>query len=492
MLKQNLSQKLSQKLSPQQIQLVKLLEIPTDEFEKRIKEELEQNMVLEGDLDYSSDSSDSYDQHSNSESDSDLNNSSDDVDFQKTEEQIDLTDYLNHEDDGYKTYANNYSGDDERSENPISQNESFNEYLLSQLRLRELPEKTVIIAETIIGNITDEGYFKRDLDAIIDDLAFGSGINVELDEVQKALDVVQDLEPLGVGARSLQECLLLQLKKSGSQSEPVIQTAIKLLENHYEDFTNKHFDKIQKKLAVEDDELRMAVNEIISLNPKPGNAFSSGNKNMRTIIPDFILTIEEGEMHLSLNAKNAPQLRISPQYTQMFDDYNKTKSNKDTTLFIKQKIDSARWFIDAVKQRQDTLMMVMRAIINFQREYFLDGDETKLKPMVLQNIADMVGLDVSTVSRTTQGKYIDTPYGNISLKSLFSESLSTDSGEEVSTREVKKILSELISEEEKRKPLTDDRLAEILNEKGYNIARRTVAKYREQLGIPVARLRKEI
>lgn len=492
MLKQNLSQKLSQKLSPQQIQLVKLLEIPTDEFEKRIKEELEQNMVLEGDLDYSSDSSDSYDQHSNSESDSDLNNSSDDVDFQKTEEQIDLTDYLNHEDDGYKTYANNYSGDDERSENPISQNESFNEYLLSQLRLRELPEKTVIIAETIIGNITDEGYFKRDLDAIIDDLAFGSGINVELDEVQKALDVVQDLEPLGVGARSLQECLLLQLKKSGSQSEPVIQTAIKLLENHYDDFTNKHFDKIQKKLAVEDDELRMAVNEIISLNPKPGNAFSSGNKNMRTIIPDFILTIEEGEMHLSLNAKNAPQLRISPQYTQMFDDYNKTKSNKDTTLFIKQKIDSARWFIDAVKQRQDTLMMVMRAIINFQREYFLDGDETKLKPMVLQNIADMVGLDVSTVSRTTQGKYIDTPYGNISLKSLFSESLSTDSGEEVSTREVKKILSELISEEEKRKPLTDDRLAEILNEKGYNIARRTVAKYREQLGIPVARLRKEI
>lgn len=493
MLKQNLSQKLSQKLSPQQIQLVKLLEIPTDEFEKRIKEELEQNMALEGDLDYSSESSENFDQNSsNSDSDSDLNNSSEDVDFQKTEEQIDLSDYLNHEDDGYKTYANNYSGDNERSENPISQSESFNEYLLSQLRLRELPEKIITIAETIIGNITEEGYFKRDLDAIIDDLAFGSGLNVELDEVEKALEVVQDLEPVGVGARSLQECLLLQLKKSGNKNEPVIQIAIKLLENHYEDFTNKHFEKIQRKLGVEDEDLRMAVNEIISLNPKPGNAFSSGNKNMRTIIPDFILTIEEGEMHLSLNAKNAPQLRISPQYTQMFDDYNKTKSNKDTTLFIKQKIDSARWFIDAVKQRQDTLMMVMRAIINFQRDYFLDGDETKLKPMVLQNIADMVGLDVSTVSRTTQGKYIDTPYGNISLKSLFSESLSTDSGEEVSTREVKKILSELISEEEKKKPLTDDRLAEILNEKGYNIARRTVAKYREQMGIPVARLRKEI
>lgn len=492
MLKQHLSQKLSQKLSPQQIQLVKLLEIPTDEFEKRIKEELEQNMALEGDLDYSSDSSDNYENNSSAENDSDMNNSSEDVDFQKTEEQIDLSDYLNHEDDGYKTYSNNYSGDDERSENPISQSESFNEYLLSQLRLRELPENITIIAETIIGNITDEGYFKRDLDAIVDDLAFGSGLQVEVEDVEKALAVVQDLEPIGVGARSLQECLLLQLKKSGSTSEPVIQTAIKILENYYEDFTNKHFEKIQRKLAIEDDELRLAVNEILSLNPKPGNAFSSGSKNMRTIIPDFILTIEEGEMHLSLNAKNAPQLRISPQYTQMFDDYNKTKSNKDTTLFIKQKIDGARWFIDAVKQRQDTLMMVMRAIISLQRDYFLDGDETKIKPMVLQNVADMVGLDVSTVSRTTQGKYIDTPYGNISLKSLFSESLSTDSGEEVSTREVKKILSELISEEEKRKPLTDDRLAEILNEKGYNIARRTVAKYREQLGIPVARLRKEI
>src|SRR5690606_24116772 len=265
-------------------------------------------------------SSENFDQNSsNSDSDSDLNNSSEDVDFQKTEEQIDLSDYLNHEDDGYKTYANNYSGDNERSENPISQSESFNEYLLSQLRLRELPEKIITIAETIIGNITEEGYFKRDLDAIIDDLAFGSGLHVELNEVEKALEVVQDLEPVGVGARSLQECLLLQLKKSGNQNEPVIQIAIKLLENHYEDFTNKHFEKTQRKLGVEDEDLRMAVNEIISLNPKPGNAFSSGNKNMRTIIPDFILTIEEGEMHLSLNAKNAPQLRISPQYTQMFD-----------------------------------------------------------------------------------------------------------------------------------------------------------------------------
>lgn len=491
MLKQSLSQKLSQKLSPQQIQLVKLLEITTDEFDKRIKEELEQNMSLEGDLDFSSETNENYEQ-GNSENDSEFSNSSEDVDFQKTEEQVDLSDYLNHEDDGYKTYSNNYSGDDERSENPISQNESFNEFLLSQLRLRELPENIIIIAETIIGNISDEGYFKRDMDAIIDDLAFGSGMEVELKDVQKALEIVQDLEPIGVGARDLQECLLLQLKKSGSTQEPIIQIAIKLLENNYEDFTNKHFEKIQRKLAIEDDELRLAINEIISLNPKPGNAFSSGGKNMRTIIPDFILTIEEGEMHLSLNAKNAPQLRISPKYTQMFDDFNKTKSNKESALFIKQKIDSARWFIDAVKQRQDTLMTVMRAILEYQREYFMDGDETKLRPMVLQIIADLVNLDVSTVSRTTQGKYIDTPYGNIALKSLFSESLSTDSGEEVSTREVKKILSNLIAEENKKKPLTDDRLAELLNEEGYNIARRTVAKYREQMDIPVARLRKEV
>src|SRR5690606_17807101 len=306
------------------------------------------------------------------------------------------------------------------------------------------------------------------------------------------LRVVQDLEPAGVGARDLQECLLLQLKKSPNQQEPVIQAATAIVEKCFKELEFRHFDKIQRKLNIEEDLLKMAIEEIVSLNPKPGNAFHSGGKNMQTIIPDFILSIEDGQMHLSLNAKNAPQLRISPHYTQMMDDYNKTKSNKEATLFIKQKIDSARWFIDAIRQRQETMMLVMRAIIEFQKEYFLEGDETKLKPMVLQNISDMVQMDVSTVSRTTQNKYIDTPFGNISLKSLFSEGLSTDSGEEVSTREVKKILSDMIAEENKRKPLTDDNLAEILNEKGYNIARRTVAKYREQLNIPVARLRKEM
>lgn len=491
MLKQSLQQKLGQKLSPQQIQLVKLLEIPTDEFEKRIKEELEANVTLESDMDYST-GDDSGDTSSSSNDDSnEFESNNEEVDLQKTDEQIDLNDYLNHEDDGYKTYANNYSGDDERPESPLSQNQSFNEYLLSQLGLRELPDNIVEIAKVIIGNISEEGRFERSIDSIVDDMAF-SGVMVEERDVEEALRVVQDLEPVGVGARDLQECLLLQLKKSPNQQEPVIQAATAIVEKCFKELEFRHYDKIQRKLNIEEDLLKMAIEEIVSLNPKPGNAFHSGGKNMQTIIPDFILSIEDGQMHLSLNAKNAPQLRISPHYTQMMDDYNKTKSNKEATLFIKQKIDSARWFIDAIRQRQETMMLVMRAIIEFQKEYFLEGDETKLKPMVLQNISDMVQMDVSTVSRTTQNKYIDTPFGNISLKSLFSEGLSTDSGEEVSTREVKKILSDMIAEENKRKPLTDDNLAEILNEKGYNIARRTVAKYREQLNIPVARLRKEM
>lgn len=490
MLKQSLQQKLGQKLSPQQIQLVKLLEIPTDEFEKRIKEELEANVTLESDMDYST-GDDSGDTSSSKDDNNEFESNNEDVDLQKTDEQIDLNDYLNHEDDGYKTYANNYSGDDERPESPLSQNQSFNEYLLSQLGLRELPDNIVEIAKVIIGNISEEGRFERSIDSIVDDMAF-SGVMVEERDVEEALRVVQDLEPVGVGARDLQECLLLQLKKSPNQQEPVIQAATAIVEKCFKELEFRHFDKIQRKLNIEEDLLKMAIEEIVSLNPKPGNAFHSGGKNMQTIIPDFILSIEDGQMHLSLNAKNAPQLRISPHYTQMMDDYNKTKSNKEATLFIKQKIDSARWFIDAIRQRQETMMLVMRAIIEFQKEYFLEGDETKLKPMVLQNISDMVQMDVSTVSRTTQNKYIDTPFGNISLKSLFSEGLSTDSGEEVSTREVKKILSDMIAEENKRKPLTDDNLAEILNEKGYNIARRTVAKYREQLNIPVARLRKEM
>ena len=491
MLKQSLQQKLGQKLSPQQIQLVKLLEIPTDEFEKRIKEELEANVTLESDMDYST-GDDSGDTSSSSNDESnEFESNNEEVDLQKTDEQIDLNDYLNHEDDGYKTYANNYSGDDERPESPLSQNQSFNEYLLSQLGLRELPDNIVEIAKVIIGNISEEGRFERSIDSIVDDMAF-SGVMVEESDVEEALRVVQDLEPVGVGARDLQECLLLQLKKSPNQQDPVIQAATAIVEKCFKELEFRHFDKIQRKLNIEEDLLKMAIEEIVSLNPKPGNAFHSGGKNMQTIIPDFILSIEDGQMHLSLNAKNAPQLRISPHYTQMMDDYNKTKSNKEATLFIKQKIDSARWFIDAIRQRQETMMLVMRAIIEFQKEYFLEGDETKLKPMVLQNISDMVQMDVSTVSRTTQNKYIDTPFGNISLKSLFSEGLSTDSGEEVSTREVKKILSDMIAEENKRKPLTDDNLAEILNEKGYNIARRTVTKYREQLNIPVARLRKEM
>lgn len=493
MLKQGLTQKLSQKLSPQQIQLVKLLEIPTDEFEKRIKEELEANPSLEGDLDYSA-SNDQDDNYSSSDNDDNTHEesaTSEDVDLQKTEEVIDLSDYLNSEDEGYRTYSGNYGGDDERTETPLSQTETFLDHLHTQLSLKELPEKIVTIASTIIGNIDDDGYFKRELDAIADDLAFGQGLECSEEEVQKALHIVQEFDPAGVAARSLQECLLLQLKRYNVQ-EPAIAFAIQILEDFYEEFTKKHYEKIQRRLNIDDDMLRLAIDEILHLNPKPGNAFNTGSKNYRSIIPDFILSIEEGEMHLALNAKNAPQLRISPYYARMFDDYSKTRSNKEAVQFIKQKIDSARWFIDAVKQRQDTLMAVMQAILEYQYEYFREGDETKLRPMVLQNISDRVNLDISTVSRVTQDKYIDTPYGIKPIKSFFSESLSTDSGEEVSTREVKKILSDLIGAENKRKPLTDDKLAEILQEKGYNIARRTVAKYREQLDIAVARLRKEL
>lgn len=488
MLKQGLQQKLLQKLSPQQIQLMKLLQVPTVLLEQRIKEELEQNPALEEGREYEdmenpeSSSSEDYDENENYE---------DDENFEKTQEDINLEDYYNDDDDSYKTYANNSSPDEERREIPMAQGQSFHEHLMSQITLRNLNEREQIIAGYIVGNIDDDGYLRRELDSIVDDIAFIQNIEATQDEITKVLKEVQDCEPAGIGARDLQECLLIQLKKNPSH-EPSVIHARKIIEFQFEEFTKKHYDKIQRKLGIEDEELKEAIAEILHLNPKPGNSFESVTKNIQAITPDFILDNVDGELHLSLNAKNAPQLRISPKYAEMLKTYSQTKAYKDTAIFVKQKLDAAKWFIDAIKQRQETLMGVMRAIMEYQYEYFIEGDETKLKPMILKDIAEIVGLDISTVSRVANSKYIQTHFGTKLLKDFFSESLSTDSGEEVSTREVKKILTELIGGESKKKPLTDELLTDILQQKGYNIARRTVAKYREQLDIPVARLRKEL
>jgi RNA polymerase sigma-54 factor len=488
MLKQGLQQKLLQKLSPQQIQLMKLLQVPTVLLEQRIKEELEQNPALEEGREYEdidnpeSSSSDDYDENEKFE---------DDENFEKTEEDINLEDYYNEDDDSYKTYSNNSSPDEERREIPMAQGQSFHEHLMSQITLRNLNEREQIIAGYIVGNIDDDGYLRRELSSIQDDIAFNQNLEVSPEEITRVLREVQDCEPAGIGARDLQECLLIQLRKNPSH-EPSVLNARKIIEFQFDEFTKKHYDKIQRKLGIEDDELKEAIAEILHLNPKPGNSFESVTKNIQAITPDFILDNVDGELHLSLNAKNAPQLRISPKYAEMLKTYSQTKAYKETAIFVKQKLDAAKWFIDAIKQRQETLMGVMRAIMEYQYEYFIEGDETKLKPMILKDIADIVGLDISTVSRVANSKYIQTHFGTKLLKDFFSESLSTDSGEEVSTREVKKILTELIGGENKKKPLTDELLTDILQQKGYNIARRTVAKYREQLDIPVARLRKEL
>jgi RNA polymerase sigma-54 factor len=493
MLKQGLHQKLLQKLSPQQIQLMKLLQVPTTSLEQRIKEELENNPALEEGQDMTG-LEDTY-QASTDESEHTEDTPFEDTEnFEKTEEEISLSDYMSEDDDPYyKTHANNTSADDEQYEAPITQGTSFHEHLMTQISFNDLSEKEMTVANTVIGNIDDDGYLRRDIDSMCDDLAFSQGVMTNVEEITRILELVQDLEPAGVGARDLRECLLLQLKKTNN-GEKTVTDAIRILEDFFDEFTKKHYDKIQKRLSLEDDELRDSINEILHLNPKPGNAYASVTRNMRAITPDFILDMVDDEIHLSLNAKNAPQLRVSPKYAEMLESYgkNKNKESKDAALFVKQKLDSAKWFIDAIKQRQETLMGVMSTILQYQYLYFKEGDETKLRPMILKDIADRVGLDISTVSRVANSKYIQTHFGTKLLKDFFSESLSTDSGEEVSTREVKKILQDQIEGESKKRPLTDDRLTEILREKGYNIARRTVAKYREQLDIPVARLRKEL
>jgi RNA polymerase sigma-54 factor len=484
MLKQRLEQKLLQKLSPQQIQLMKLIQIPTMELDQRIKQELEENPVLEEGVD---------DEHEDNYQDDDNYDDFDDS-RSEAEKEIDINDYLS-DDSDYKTSVNNKGADDDEYHVPLSQGLSFHERLTEQIHLRFLSEKQKTIAEILIGNIDDDGYLSRPLVSIVDDLAFSMNISATEEEVEEVLEIVQDCDPAGVGARDLKECLILQLeRKSGGNLAR--HTALTILEDYFDEFTKKHYARIAQKLELTEDDLKDAIDQIIKLNPKPGNSMREAQKDMSVITPDFVIYENEGKLELTLNSRNAPDLKVSKGYENMMRGYaegaNQSKSDKEALLFIKQKLDSAKWFIDAIKQRQNTLFITMSAIMDYQYQYFLTGDETKLRPMILKDIADLVGMDISTISRVANSKYVQTNFGVFALKYFFSESLSTDSGEEVSSREVKKILSEAIEAEQKKKPLTDDRLAELLKENGYNIARRTVAKYREQLNIPVARLRKEL
>lgn len=486
MLKQNLQLKLSQKLSPQQIQLMKLIQLPTQAFEQRLKEEMNENPALEGgkeeqfEEDYEND---------NFEEDYD-----DDYEHINAED-INIDEYLsNDETPDYKLQSNNYSDDDDDREIPFAASVTFHQDLLQQLNTFVLSDEERDIAEFLVGSIDDTGYLRRSLTDIVDDLAFTQAIYTDEEQVEKILHVIHELEPAGVGARDLQECLLLQLKQKTPTDS--IHLALEIIEDQFEAFTKKHYDKLLQKFGVSQELLKKAIEEIEKLNPKPGGAFSGNSKPIEHIVPDFTIRIVDGQLELLLNGRNAPELHVSKDYQEMLQTYKSSKeksgSQKDAVQFIKQKLDSAKWFIDAIKQRQETLMVTMNAIMHYQEAYFLDGDETKLKPMILKDIADLIGLDISTVSRVANSKYVDTPYGTKLIKDFFSEAMKNDQGEDVSTIEIKKILQNVIEEEDKKKPLPDDQLAEILKEKGYPIARRTVAKYREQLDIPVARMRKKI
>ncbi|MEY3399184.1 MAG: polymerase sigma-54 factor [Bacteroidota bacterium] len=488
MLRQSLQQKLQQKLSPQQIQLMKMLQIPTMELEQRIKEELEVNPALEE----GSDEPEHDDQSSSDESsvlDEPERNDGDDSN------DIDLSEYFDQDTPDYKLYANNRSSDDEERETPLGAGGSFHDQLISQLSLRDIDDRQEQLAEYLIGNLDENGYLRREIPAIVNDLLFSQNISTTTEELEEILLVIQDLDPAGVGARDLRECLLIQLKRSEDWGDDV-ELAEVIVTKYFDEFTRKHYEKIAKRLEISEEELKPAIEYILHLNPKPGNSMQESKGTVQHIVPDFLLSTEDEQLKLSLNGKNAPELKISREYREMLEHYAKSKNRdnkeKEAMLFVKQKIDGAKWFIDAIRQRNETLLYCMQAIVDYQKEFFITGDETKLKPMILKDIADIVGMDISTISRVANSKYIQTSFGTYLLKYFFSESLSTDEGEEVSSREVKKILKDAIEAETKRKPLTDDKLAKLLREKGYNIARRTVAKYREQLNIPVARLRKEL
>ena len=464
---------------------MKMLQIPTMELDQRIKEEMEVNPALEEGSEESEQTDDEQSEDQQEEQDTD----------NKEEEEIDLSDYFDDDDiPDYKLRVNNHSADDEERDTPLGAGRTFQDLLFAQLGMTELDEEQRLLAEYLIGNLDENGYLRRELAAVANDLAFSMNISVTVPDLEEVLAVIQELDPPGVGARDLRECLLIQIRRSEVRNADTIM-AEKVLVKYFEEFTKKHYEKIAKRLDIEEAELKPAIDLILHLNPKPGNSMIEAARTVQHIVPDFLLISEDEELKLTLNARNAPELRISREYREMMQHYAKAKvkdaKEKEALLFVKQKIDSAKWFIDAIRQRNDTLLYCMQAIVNYQKEFFLTGDETKLKPMILKDIADMVGMDISTISRVANSKHIQTTFGTYLLKYFFSESLSTDDGEEVSSREVKQILKDAIEAEQKRKPLTDEKLMELLNEKGYNIARRTVAKYREQLGIPVARLRKE-
>jgi RNA polymerase sigma-54 factor len=492
-LSQTLQQKLLQKLSPQQIQLMKLLQVPTANLEERIKEELEENPALEVDDEKAEEYEESKEEFNEAEDQYEEPDGSNDE-----YENIDISEYVHDGDDDiadYKLRDDNYPDADEERTIPHKVETSFYEVLLDQLGLLNLDEREKRIAEQIVGSIDEDGYLRRETAAIVDDLAFRQNIDSTEEEVDSIIKRIQQFDPPGVAARNLQECLLLQLQRQKAEGKNV-ELAIAALTKYFDEFTKKHYEKIQKGLGLTDDQLRDVMQQIIHLNPKPGGNVGEVNKAESYVVPDFFIINNNGKLELTLNSKNAPELRISEGYREMLKDYDrsakKDKRQKEAVLFIKQKIDAAKWFIDAIKQRQHTLLSTMTAIMNHQHDFFLTGDETNLRPMILKDIAEKTGLDISTVSRVANSKFVQTEFGTYRLKFFFSESLSTESGEEVSTREVKKILSDLIEGENKKKPLSDERLTELLQEKGYNIARRTVAKYREQLNIPVARLRKEL
>ena len=487
MLKQQLNFKLSQKLSPQQIQLMKLIQLPTQAFEQRIAQEMEENPALES-------GKEELDEFNDDFGDDNYEDTYDEG-TEVIETEINVDDYLSDDETpSYKLSANNYSADDDEKQTPYASGTSFNQHLLQQLSTYRLDEEAEEIARFLVGSVDESGYIRRELNDILDDLAFTQNVYTTVEKIEKVLRLVQELDPAGVGARNLRECLLIQLhRKAPTES---VDLATRIIDESFDHFTKKHYKKLLQKYDITEEQLREAIHEIEGLNPKPGGTYSGNTRMVEHVVPDFAIKIVDGELELTLNGRNAPELHVSREYTNMLKGYkeakDKSKSQKDAVMFIKQKLDAAKWFIDAIKQRQQTLFVTMNSIMHHQEEYFLTGDERKLKPMILKDIADKINMDVSTVSRVANSKYVDTPYGTKLIKEFFSESMKNDQGEDVSTREIKKVLEMTISEENKRKPLTDDKLAKILKEKGYPIARRTVAKYREQLDLPVARLRKEI
>ena len=485
MLKQYLQFKLSQKLSPQQIQLMKLIQLPTQAFEQRLKQELEENPALEGGK-----------ENDENEYDSEFDNTDDFNDSESINtDDINIDEYLSDDEiPDYRTQANNYSSDDEEKTMPYAAGTSFTQHLISQLNTYRLNDEEYEISEFLVGSVDENGYIRRELSDIMDDLAFTQNVYTTEEKIENVLKIVHQLDPAGVGARDLQECLSIQLHRREKTQR--CELAINIIDNAFDQFTKKHYKKLIQKFDISEIQLKEAISEIEHLNPKPGGSYSGNNRIVEHVIPDFAIKIVDGELELTLNGRNAPELHVSREYNNILKGYKETKDKskpqKDAVIFIKQKLDAAKWFIEAIKQRQQTLFITMSAIMHYQKAYFLSGDERNLRPMILKDIADEISMDVSTVSRVANSKYVDTPYGTKLIKEFFSESMKNDQGEDVSTREIKKILETVIEEENKKKPLTDETLASILKEKGYPIARRTVAKYREQLNIPVARLRKKI